>query len=75
MKLIRLEQVSDKTGLGRSSVYKYMALGTFPKPVPLGDRAVGWVSDEVDAWVQARINERDAKAAKKGNNLPRPEGE
>lgn len=74
MKLIRLEQVSDKTGLGRSSVYKYMALGTFPKPVPLGDRAVGWVSDEVDAWVQARINERDAKA-RKGNNLPRPEGE
>ncbi len=64
MNIIRIEAVCVKTGLGRTSIYKFMAADTFPKPVPLGDRAVGWVSDEVDAWVLARIAERDAKAKK-----------
>ena len=33
--------------------------GVFPKPVPLGARATGWVSDEVESWILERIGERD----------------
>ncbi|TWR54674.1 AlpA family phage regulatory protein [Pseudomonas marginalis] len=29
------------TGLGRSTIYKYIAEGAFPKPVSLGERSVG----------------------------------
>ncbi|MFZ5697528.1 MAG: AlpA family transcriptional regulator [Pseudomonadota bacterium] len=69
MNIIRLEKVIDKTGLGRSSIYKLMAEGTFPNSVPLTSKAVGWVSDEVDAWVLARIGERDQNARHEGKFL------
>ncbi|TDJ75142.1 AlpA family transcriptional regulator [Pseudomonas putida] len=59
MRIIRLKDVIDSTGLGRSTVYKYISEGTFPKPVSLGDRCVGWVEGEVRDWILARIKERD----------------
>jgi prophage regulatory protein len=59
MRIIRLKQVIDATGLARSTVYKYIAEGTFPKPISLGDRCVGWLESEVHDWILARIAERD----------------
>ena len=61
MRFMRLTEVIKDTGLGRSSIYKRIAEGEFPKPVPLGGRAVGWVSDEVEAWILERIEERDGR--------------
>lgn len=59
MRIMRLKEVMDTTGLGRSYIYKLIADGVFPKPVPLGARATGWVSDEVESWILERIVERD----------------
>lgn len=59
MKIIRLKQVMETTGLARSTIYKYIAAGMFPKPVPLGGKSVGWVDEEVQEWVMARIKERN----------------
>ncbi|MGP5109873.1 MULTISPECIES: helix-turn-helix transcriptional regulator [Pseudomonas] len=59
MRIIRLKQVIDSTGLARSTIYKYIAEGTFPQPVSLGERCVGWVESEIDDWILARIEERD----------------
>ncbi|MET1068531.1 MAG: AlpA family transcriptional regulator [Pseudomonas prosekii] len=59
MRIIRLKEVIDSTGLARSTVYKYIAEGTFPKPVSLGERCVGWVESEIHNWILARIEERD----------------
>lgn len=59
MRIIRLSEVLANTGLARSTLYRYVADGAFPKPVSLGDRAVGWVESEVQDWVLARIEERD----------------
>lgn len=60
MRIIRLKEVIDSTGLARSTIYKYIGEGTFPKPVSLGDRCVGWVDSEVHDWILARIEERDS---------------
>lgn len=60
MRIIRLKEVIDSTGLARSTIYKYIGEGTFPKPVSLGDRCVGWVDREVHDWILARIEERDS---------------
>lgn len=54
MRIIRLKEVIDSTGLARSTIYKYIGEGTFPKPVSLGDRCVGWVDSEVHDWILAR---------------------
>jgi len=59
MRIIRLKEVIDSTGLARSTIYKYISENTFPKPVSLGDRCVGWVDSEVHDWILARIEERD----------------
>lgn len=59
MRIIRLKDVINSTGLARSSIYKYIDEGTFPKSVSLGDRCVGWVEGEVYDWILARIEARD----------------
>lgn len=56
----RLPQVCQQVGFSRSEIYRLIALGRFPKPIPLGARAVAWDMDEVDAWVQGRIAKRAA---------------
>jgi prophage regulatory protein len=60
--LWRLPRVIGKTGRSRSSIYDAIKAGTFPRPVALGGSSVAWVSTEVQAWISARIAERDAKA-------------
>ncbi|OOG42014.1 AlpA family transcriptional regulator [Rhodanobacter sp. C05] len=55
VRLIRLPEVMHQTGLARSSIYDGIAAGSFPKPVPLCGRNVGWVEAEVQRWVTERI--------------------
>jgi prophage regulatory protein len=44
-----------KHGLSRDTIYLRIAQGTFPKPVKLAGRAVGWLEAEVQQWLQRRI--------------------
>ncbi|MGZ5652328.1 MAG: helix-turn-helix transcriptional regulator [Usitatibacter sp.] len=53
-RLLRLPAVLRVTGLGRSTVYKMVAEHTFPAPVRLSKRAVGWRHDDVRQWTIAR---------------------
>lgn len=53
--VLRLPAVKSRTGLSRSSIYLRMAQGNFPKPINLGDRAVGWLEAEIDEWLQQQI--------------------
>lgn len=59
MRIIRLNEVINRTGLGKTSLYKFIKAKTLPQPIALGERAVGWVEAEVDQWITARVNERD----------------
>jgi len=51
---LRRKQVETRTGLSRSTIYQYIKDGVFPKPVPLGPRAVGWL-ELADFLVMAAI--------------------
>lgn len=53
--ILRLPAVKTRTGLSRSTIYLRVAEGSFPAPVSLGGRAVGWIEAEVDAWLNQRI--------------------
>jgi prophage regulatory protein len=61
MKLLRLKQVMDTTGLGRSSIYNYMKEGTFPKQVKITTNLAEWVESEIEEWVKQKIKERDGE--------------
>ena len=53
--VLRLPDVKSRTGLSRSSIYNYVSNGTFPKPISLGARAVGWLEAEIDQWINGQI--------------------
>ncbi|MCQ4256385.1 MULTISPECIES: helix-turn-helix transcriptional regulator [Pseudomonadaceae] len=59
MRLIRKKEVLAATGFKNSTLYKYIAEGSFPKPVTIGGRAKAWVESEVIGWMNDRIKERD----------------
>ncbi len=59
MRIIRLKEVIESTGLARSTVYKFISDGVFPKPISLGDRCVGWLESEVQDWILGKVKERD----------------
>lgn len=59
MRVMKLNEVINTTGLSRSSIYAYMSKGNFPKPIQLGPRAVAWVEGEVQGWLQDRLDERE----------------
>lgn len=61
--VLRLPTVKARTGLSRSTIYLRVAEGSFPAPVSLGGRAVGWIEAEVNDWLGKRI-EASRKAAR-----------
>lgn len=58
--ILRRADVERVTGLRTSSLYEKIGAGEFPKPVRINARSVGWPASEVQAWIAARIAERDA---------------
>lgn len=55
MKALRINQVIEKTGLSRSSIYALCKKGEFPKQAHLGRTIVGWLEEEVDKWLHDRF--------------------
>lgn len=53
--ILRRKQVEARTGLRRSTIYERIQAGTFPAPISLGARAVGWLESEIDSWLAAQI--------------------
>ena len=58
MQLLRIHEVTERTGLSRSSIYKQMQLKNFPKGVKITGRSIAWPSEEIDLWVRERIAQR-----------------
>ncbi len=59
LRLIRLQQVINLTGLKSSAIYKYISEDRFPQSVKLGIRAVAWVEHEILQWIEQRIEHRN----------------
>jgi prophage regulatory protein len=59
LSILRRKQVEKRTGLSRSTIYLRIQEGTFPKPINLGVRAVGWLENEIEAWLAARMKIRN----------------
>jgi len=57
-RILKLPEVMRLTALSRSSLYSFIKDKTFPKPVPLGSRSVGWVEKEVADWINQKAEMR-----------------
>ncbi|WP_108367430.1 helix-turn-helix transcriptional regulator [Enterobacter hormaechei] len=54
-RFLRLRQVEDKIGFGKSWIYRQIQLQQFPPSIRLNSRHVAWLESEVDAWIHHRI--------------------
>ncbi|HCF8639076.1 TPA: AlpA family transcriptional regulator [Klebsiella pneumoniae] len=54
-RFLRLRQVEDKIGFGKSWIYQQIQLQQFPPSIRLNSRHVAWLESEVDAWIRQRI--------------------
>lgn len=61
--ILRLPAVLARASISRSLTYSLIAKGEFPAPIKLSERAVGWDSEAVDAWINARIKTGHERAS------------
>ena len=55
--LWRLPTVVAQTGLSKSEIYRRIKVGTFPRPLKLGARAIAWCASDIEVWVKALIQQ------------------
>lgn len=51
-RILRIKAVLDRTGLSRSTLYRKIQNGTFPKQVQISTRCAGWRESAVNAWMR-----------------------
>lgn len=56
-KMLRLPSVIELTGLSRSSIYLRMSNNEFPRSVSLGGRAIAWLEEDINKWLEQCIAE------------------
>ena len=58
--LLDINQVMKMLGCSsRSTIYEYMKLGSFPRPIKLSGRMARWDYIEIDSWLENRRQQRD----------------
>ena len=57
-RILRVKDVSKKTGLSKSYIYALAKEGKFPESIRLieGGTAVGWLESDIDKWIDDCIN-------------------
>ena len=53
-RILRIADITRLTRLSKATIYRQIRVGTFPRPVKLGSRAVGWFADEIRDWLERR---------------------
>ena len=61
-KVLKAKQVAEEINVSVPQIYKLVSLGRFPKPIKLGERGSGWLTSEIDAWLQSKVDARDEEA-------------
>ena len=63
LRVLRPKQVSVLVGLSLMQIWRLRQAHRFPEPISLGANSRGFLQNEIDAWIEARIAERDARLA------------
>ncbi len=61
MRFVRPEEVRKMLGVSRTTLWRMVRAGGFPRPVLISERRCGYLLDEVQAWMQARLKAASAR--------------
>ena len=62
IRVLRMKAVTDKIGVARSTIYDWMNEGStrydasFPKPVRLGSKSIGWFESDLNRWLESKLH-------------------
>lgn len=54
-RILRLKTVLDRTGLSRSTLYRKVQNGTFPRQIAISTRCAGWRESHINDWMKNPI--------------------
>lgn len=60
-RILRIRAVLNRTGLSRSTLYRKVQDGTFPKQIQIAARCTGWRESAVIEWIRAPMREQGAE--------------
>ena len=63
MRIVRRKELRHLVGYSPAHIDRLEKAGQFPKRVELGPGAVGWIEDEIQAWIEERVAKRDGAQA------------
>ncbi len=55
-RFLRLSQVIEMTGVGKTFIYTHMEKGSFPKQIQISARTVVWLEQDIIEWMQAKMH-------------------
>lgn len=60
-RMLRIEEVSDRTGLRQSSIYRFQRTSFFPRSVAVAGRSRRWRESDIQNWIEQRIRESERR--------------
>ena len=57
--IIKLPQVKELTTFSSATIYRLISKGEFPKQIKLAERSSGWLRNEIDSWLESKIQDRE----------------
>lgn len=58
LKIYRMPDIFSTTGLKSSTIYKLVRNKEFPPPIKLTSRSSGWLSHDIDRWLESRLTDQ-----------------
>ncbi len=78
MKILRIRNVTEATGLSRTTLWRLERRGDFPHRIRLSPNSIGWIETEVEEWIESRprkssseSNTKNSEAAWKASTADR----
>jgi prophage regulatory protein len=62
-KLLGIDELRPAKGIlySKPHIWRKIREGSFPSPIRLGENRIAFVEAEIDAWIEAKVAERDSK--------------
>ena len=58
-RFLRLSQVIEMTGVGKTFIYTHMENGSFPKQIQISTRTVVWLEKDIIEWMKTKMHQHE----------------
>ena len=61
MKIMRPAETINTLSISKSTLWRWIGEGNFPRPIKLGNKAVGWDQETIQEWINDKAERGDKK--------------